>query len=186
MNLFLKITLAVSLLFNAYFIYLDIESYKSKQLLDLVMKPKDISLADGSTALFKAIGQKQPALSAKKYYFISIWNTMCIPCIKEMPTLDSIASQVPRNDIGYLFVTENSDGWINRFLEKRNIRTRHFAFINDMNDYISAVFPATGNTIKGYPLQLIIDRQGTILYTEGIVSTQETAKKLSNKLASLP
>ena len=126
---------------------------------------KNISLKNGSDFLFEKIKTSYPEYQkTKKYYFISIWNTLCGPCIKEMQLLDSLADNIDRKDFRYIFVTENSDNMINQFLKKRNISSKNFSFINDADIYISSILKSHNLKTRQYPIQLIIDDKGAIKY----------------------
>ena len=137
-------------------------------------KIKNVSQKDGDIFLFKKIETLHPTYKeSKSYYFISIWNTVCRPCIKEMPLLDSLADNINRNDFAYMFVTENGERMINQFREKHNINSRNFSFINDADVYISSVLKNQNLENRQYPIQLIIDNKGDIKYFQ--VGTIESA-----------
>lgn len=130
-------------------------------------KIKNVGLNQGNIFLFKKIKELSPEYQkSKKYYFISIWNTLCRPCVKEMPLLDSLADNINRKDLGYIFITENGDKSINQFREKHKINSRNFIFINDADTYISSVLNEKKIKIRQYPIQLIINKNGSIIYCQ--------------------
>lgn len=137
-------------------------------------KIKEISLTQGERFLFQKIKEIHPEYEKqKKYYFISFWNTMCSPCIKEMPLLDSLADNINRNDFGYMFVTENGEKMITKFREKHIIKSRNFNFINDADIYISSILKSHNLENRQYPIQLIIDYNGNVKYFQ--IGTIESA-----------
>jgi thiol-disulfide isomerase/thioredoxin len=135
---------------------------------------KNVSSIDGNNFIFEKIKNIHPEFNqTKKYYFISIWNTMCVPCIREMPLLDTLADNINRNDFAYMFVTENGERMINQSRKKHNINSRNFSFINDADVYISSVLKNQNLENRQYPIQLIIDNKGDIKYFQ--VGTIESA-----------
>ena len=136
---------------------------------------KDVSTLDGSNFLLEKIrtsGDKN--LKNKKYYFISIWNTMCKPCIKEMPMLDTLAMTINREDLGYIYLTENGNKMINEFRKKHKLNSRNFSFINDADIYISSILKSHNLKNRQYPIQIIIDSVGNIKHFQ--IGTLESSK----------
>lgn len=178
--------LLISVGFNAYFIHDYFQAELFKDSMTAVMEGRYDNLPDGTNYLLKRISGEQPQLSQKNYYFISIWNIACGPCIKEMPTLDSIADQIDRKDIGYIYLTENSDVMIRGFLKRKNISSRNFVYINDANDYIMALMRSQGIKGKGYPVQVILDKHGNVLHFGGgyVESVRDTT--LRSQMNALP
>jgi thiol-disulfide isomerase/thioredoxin len=157
----------LSLSCNVYVVYDYCQRLQEKYLADAFIenvKIKNISLKEGDDFLFEKIKSSYPELKNKKYYFISIWNTMCGPCIKEMPLLDSLADTINRNDFGFIFLTENGDKMIREFIERRKISSKNFNFINDADVYISSILQSHHLKTRQYPIQLIIDINGDMKY----------------------
>ncbi len=158
----------ISICCNIYCGYNYYQSLQEKRYLEAFIdnsKIKDISLKEGESFLFQKIKGIHPEYEkTKNYYFISIWNTLCRPCIKEMPLLDSLADNINRKDVGYLFVTENGEKIITQFREKHKISSRNFKFVNDADIYISSILKSHNLESRQYPIQLIIDNKGDIKY----------------------
>lgn len=180
------IALALSLGFNIYFIYNFYRSYWFRKTFTEVFDGKYDNVTDGTTYLLGRIAREQPQLLNKKYYFISIWNMACGPCIKEMPTLDSLAGLIPRTDIGYIHLTENSDKLVQGFLKRKHFSPKHFIYMNDGNDYIMALIRSQGMKTKGYPLQVIIDNQGRLKHFGGGYIQQANDSALTTLIKALP
>lgn len=180
------IALILSLGFNAYFIYNFYQTYWLKKTFTEVFDGKYDNVTDGTAYLLNRIAREQPQLLKKKYYFISIWNMACGPCIKEMPTLDSLAGLIPRKDIGYIHLTENSDKLVQRFLKRRRLAPKHFIYMNDGNDYIMALIRSQGLRGKGYPLQAIIDNKGSLKYFGGGYIQLASDSVLHSVIGALP
>lgn len=161
--------LVISLACNIYCGFDYYMQFHNKEVINTFItnwNMKNISMKDGHRFLFDKIkGSNSSKLKNKKYYFVSIWNTLCKPCIKEMPLLDSLADNITRKDIGYIFLTENSDKIINKFKESHHVCSKNFIFINDADTYISAILKSQHLKNRVYPIQLIIDNKGSVLYS---------------------
>jgi thiol-disulfide isomerase/thioredoxin len=159
--------LLISVGFNVYFVFDYSQTLKHREFAEAFInssKIKDIDQKDGTDFLFKKIKCLRFDQENKKYYFVSIWNTMCKPCIKEMPLLDSLADNINRQDLAYIFLTENGERMINQFREKHNINSRNFSFINDADIYISSILKSHNLKNRQYPIQLIIANNGDVKY----------------------
>ena len=122
---------------------------------------RDIKYEDGIFFCFKKI--KNTKLGNKKYFYLSAWNTRCNPCLKEMPMQDDIADSLSKN-IGFIHVSDDSEEKNMSFLKKKNITSRNFYFLNDMNTFISAVYKKKNIKYKVFPTHIVIDSVGNLLY----------------------
>lgn len=186
MKLLFGIALAVSFGFNIYFIYSFNQNYQSSKLYSNMLEGRYDNTDDGTTYLISRIEREQPRLLNKKYYFICIWNMACGPCIKEMPTLDSLAGLIPRKDIGYIHLTENSDKLVQAFLKRKHLSPKNFIYMNDANDYIMALIKSQGMKSKGYPLQAIITCKGELKHFGGAFIQQTNDSALMSVINALP
>lgn len=123
----------------------------------------NVEYSDGLEFCFNKLKQKDNKILLKKYFYFNKWNTKCKPCVKEMPTLDSLANTL-KADIAYIYVSDESDEIINDFLEKKHISSNHFIYMNDMNYFISAVYKKMNNNFKAFPTHVIMDSTGQVLY----------------------
>jgi len=181
-----RIALAISLGFNIYFIYTFYQGYRFAKVFDASMQGRYDNISDGTAYLLGRIAREQPQLLGKKYYFLSIWNMACGPCIKEMPVLDSLAALIPRKDIGYIHLTENSDRLVQAFLKRRQLSPKQFIYMNDGNDYIMALIRSQGLKGKGYPLQAIISSKGELKYFAGNYIQHVNDSTLHAVIGALP
>ncbi len=187
MKFVVRIALPISLIFNVYFLYQVYENYQFHKITsNNLFSIKKISFPSGTNYLLNRLKKEQPQLINKNYIFINIWNIGCGPCIKEMPILDSLSLNINRKDIGYVFLTENSKDLITSFLKRKKIITENFVFINDANDYISSVLNEKGIKNKAYPIQLIIDKNGTIIHFDRDIIKNSKDTALINLIENLP
>jgi len=58
-----------------------------------------------------------------KVMFLNIWNTNCGPCVKELPSIASLAANPRLKDVAFVCVSTDEDaGLVRRFLDKRQIK----------------------------------------------------------------
>lgn len=118
---------------------------------------------DKGLALIKEELKKQPGhQKSYKYTYYNFWDLNCKPCIEEMPELDSLADRLSSN-IRFVFVSNNKQENVDRFLKKKQFQFKHFVFVNDMNYFISAVYKKVNKTYNVVPTQVITDSLGNIL-----------------------
>jgi len=98
-----------------------------------------------------------------KFYYINVWNTMCIPCIKELRPLDSLSEKY-KDDISFILVSDDTEEKVSGFLKRKNIVLKNVTLINDMNDFISGVCNLKNNPNKEYPMNIIINDSGQVVY----------------------
>ncbi len=170
--------LVLSFGLNIYYIIDYFEFVKRKKELEQIMnfnkEIKNISYKTGTDFLLHKIEQTNPiAFKKKKYYFISVWNVICVPCIKEMPLLDTLTENINNDNVGYIYATENGDKMITEFIKKRKLSLKYFTFINYADPFISALLKEKKLKNRQYPIQLIIDKFGKILYFK--IGTIESA-----------
>ncbi len=165
MKFVINISTVISIIINIYLVY-DWKKITVKQEeIDRFINKDRINKTtwtEGIRILQKKIKEKNPILVNKKYYYINTWAAFCAPCIKEMPLLDSLAGTLNK-DVAYLFVTEMSDKSVSSIIKQREYNLKNFIFINNMNDFISAICNEQGIKTKIYPMQLIISRDGRLL-----------------------
>ena len=189
MRLYLKIFFFVSIITNVCFIILEIKYQKNQAWLDSIENiiGGEINGTNYTNGFndFKRKAKLDNRLNEQKYYFINIWNTICIPCIKEMPLLDSIAGLNNKN-ISYFYVSDNSEKQTINCLNKHKISCKNFQYLNDMNDFISSIFNEKGSKNKIYPIQMIVDSNGAIkYYQEGAISSPEAIANLVEAIKKL-
>ncbi len=122
----------------------------------------------------------------KKFYFVNIWATWCIPCVKEIPVLDSLAGTFTK-DIGFVFVSDQTDKVITNCLKNNKIKIKNFELLNDMNDFVSGIYNKKRIKEKTYPINLIIDSIGVVYYySNGTLEKKDDIIRISNLINKLP
>jgi thiol-disulfide isomerase/thioredoxin len=188
--LIIKILLVISVGFNGYFIW-DVIQIHNQQLKSAAMDRAFGGVIDKTTwseglkSFVSKLREKNKNVANKKYYYVNIWTTWCMPCVKEIPWLDSIAGTL-KKDVGYIFVSDQTDNVITDCLKRKKFDVKNFVFLNDMNDFVSGICNERKITTKSYPMVLIMDNQGKIIhYDNGAYGNVKEAAEfidLINKL----
>jgi len=104
---------------------------------------------------------------------INFWFTSCIPCIAEIPILNSIKEE-SGDKFNFLAITfENSEA-VNAFLKRNNLRYTHILNSKAAIDTLK---------ITAYPTNLILDKNGVVVEVYGEIS--QSQKQLSDRLNKL-
>lgn len=168
MKLTLKILFLISVSFNVYLVWDAIQIHRLKVEEEIIEKALSDNILNttwdvGFKSFVNKLKTTNKHLANKKYYYINVWTTWCIPCVNEMPLLDSLAGTL-NNDVGYVFVSEQSDKVITDCLKQKKFGLKNFVFLNNMNELVSAFCNETKTRSKSYPMFFMIDNQGKILY----------------------
>lgn len=168
MKLLIKILFTFSVCLNSYFVW-DTIRYNNSKLREEMMNKSfggDVNSTtwkNGFNLLVDRLKEIDKTKVNKKYYYVNVWTTWCKPCIREMPWLDSLAGTLNK-DVAYIFVSDIEDKRANNCISEKGYNIRNFLFINDMNDFISAICNEKGATSKVYPMVLILDNKGNFVH----------------------
>jgi len=93
-----------------------------------------------------------------KVVFINLWFTASVPCIEEMPELNKLKEKYA-DKVECYAINFDDAARVQRFLEKRKFDFNHIASADSF----------LKNTLqnKSYPLNIIIDKEGTIKFVNG-------------------
>lgn len=105
---------------------------------------------------YDANGKKVTLSSLKgKVVFVNFWATWCPPCIKEMPSIQSLKNKMKNKDVVFLLV--DIDGKYDKakaFMDKRNF---------DLPIYIPAETISSTYLGTSIPTTVIFDKKGNMV-----------------------
>ena len=91
-----------------------------------------------------------------KVVFLNLWATWCLPCVAEMPSIQTLYKAVKADDVAFLFLTNEDATTVELFLRDRQL---------DLPIYIYDELPDVFRP-PGVPTTYIINRDGLIIYKQ--------------------
>ena len=91
---------------------------------------------------------------------INLWFTSCAPCIEEMPVLNELKKKFS-GKFNFLSITMDSESKVKKFLETH---------LFDFEHIVNSKKLTTNLGFNGYPINLILDKNGVIKIIEGNVN----------------
>ncbi len=143
-----------------YFIYMKHLEYKKLERIFL----NQASIKNNSNSFFEELVINKVDTTKIDYFYLNIWHTTCIPCVKEMPYLDSLAGHLS-STVKCIIMTDQDDTKIINFLKKKKVSLKHFVAINDMKLFLAALSNDKHILSHTYPLHLILNKNLEILYS---------------------
>ena len=102
--------------------------------------------------------------SEGRVVLVNLWATWCTPCLREIPDLLALETELPASDFRLLAISMDdaySEGWVSEF------KAKHFptlvSFINaelDMDMLVSVIDPVWNETL---PTSYIFNRDGEVV-----------------------
>ena len=102
--------------------------------------------------------------SEGRVVLVNLWATWCTPCLREIPDLLTLETELPASDFRLLAISMDdaySEGWVTEF------KAKHFptlvSFINaelDMDTLVSVIDPVWNETL---PTSYILNREGEVV-----------------------
>ncbi len=89
-----------------------------------------------------------------KVVFLNLWATWCLPCVAEMPSIQSLFSGLKEDDVVFLLITDENAETVEGFLRDRQL---------DLPFYIYEELPDVFRP-PGVPTTYVINRDGLIVY----------------------
>jgi thiol-disulfide isomerase/thioredoxin len=109
-------------------------------------------------AMVTASGNRTLADFKGKVVLLNLWATWCVPCLKELPTLDKLEQQ--RAGEGLVVIPLSIDSLpydaLRRFYDKAGLKLPHLAL--DQSGEISETL-----TWQALPTSFLIDREGRVV-----------------------
>jgi thiol-disulfide isomerase/thioredoxin len=86
---------------------------------------------------------------------LNFWHTSCIPCVAEIPILNSLVKQYAGKEVVFIASTPNSRDELKSFLMKKEFNYQQVAAIDPKT--IFSPFP-------GWPVHLVLNKEGLIQF----------------------
>jgi thiol-disulfide isomerase/thioredoxin len=109
--------------------------------------------------------------------FVNLWATWCGPCIKEMPELSELSTELKDKDfkmIGLNVFHQEGTPDVKDFLKQKPVS---YWVVDGNEQLVTAFEESTGAPIEGVPTTYIVDKEGKIVET--IVGSQSKAAFLA-------
>ncbi|PCJ24917.1 MAG: hypothetical protein COA97_08845 [Flavobacteriales bacterium] len=156
MNKIFFLILVTGVALSVFYYYKDIDGYTKYIGADLIERVKKKTNSDNT------------------YYYFNIWNTSCIPCVKEMPDIDSLAI-LYKDKVDFIFITNEANEKIEWFLKEKNINLTNCVFLNDEESTIAYLNERIEKKQLSYPTHIIMnDRLEVIHHHTGGISVTGT------------
>ena len=109
-------------------------------------------------AMVMATGNKTLAEFKGKVVLLNLWATWCVPCLKELPTLDALEKK--RGNKGLVVIPLSIDSLpfeaLRRFFDKQKLTLPHLAL--DAKGEVSEAL-----TWQALPMTYLINREGKVI-----------------------
>lgn len=174
--------LSLSIILNLYFIYIKIKKESEiKNFQNTINNPKKV--VTNPILYFKKEVLK--ISNNKPYYYYNTWSTFCMPCIKEMPHLDSIFNN-KRAYFNCFFITDVNNDLAVNFIERKNIKARNFSFINNSGEFLQNLSSYKKEKTHSFPTHIIFNKNGEIVYlSDGAFLNNKDISAFNKSLDSL-
>jgi len=91
-----------------------------------------------------------------KYVLVSYFQTWCGDCIKELPGIDNLQSELGKNELEVVMVSDESWDKINRFKNK---------YCNTL-EYYKSVKTLREQNIRVFPTTYLLNKEGEVLMSK--------------------
>jgi thiol-disulfide isomerase/thioredoxin len=95
--------------------------------------------------------------------FINFWFTHCVPCIDEIPLLNSVKEKYGEK-VNFISITFEDKKAVDEFLKKKEINFEHITDSKNQLDKLK---------FSSFPTNLILDKEGNVKFVFGEVSDSE-------------
>ena len=134
----------------------DINKYLNNELQDLELNREKINI---SNLVFKNHEGQEIRFSnfKNKILLVNFWATWCVPCIKEMPSLDRLKSKFDENfDVIAISIDRDGVKKVSNFFEENKI-----IYLNKFFDIKNSV--SKEMNLFGVPTTFFINKKGEII-----------------------
>ncbi len=105
---------------------------------------------------------------------INFWFANCPPCIKEIPLLNRLKKEMG-DSVNFIAITFEKNRVVKHFLNKTDFNFVHIVDAKLQLDYFN---------IHSYPVNMILDKEGTITHVFGMFIFKNDIKKILQQLLS--
>lgn len=118
--------------------------------------PQQESLT-GTEWKLRSLDGEETSLSAfeGKVLFVNLWATWCGPCVVEMPGIQRLYEQFPREDVAFLLVSDEPPDVVEEFVDEKGWK---------LPLYVSDEERPSAFDSRGIPATFILDRTGRIVF----------------------
>ncbi len=109
---------------------------------------------------------------AGKPTFINFWFIKCPPCIREIPLLNKLKKEYA-GKMNFLAITFDTNEKVQEFLKSKNF---DFSHITNAKSQLNEM------DVHAYPMNMILDKNGTIQFVDGLLSSEKEIAAILNKL----
>lgn len=105
----------------------------------------------------KALDGREVALSEfkGKVVFLNFWATWCVPCVAEMPSIQSLHQMFKTDDVVFLLISDEDAQTVKEFLAGHQY---------DLPVYLSDEDPPNIFQMQGVPTTFIVNRDGLVVF----------------------
>lgn len=105
---------------------------------------------------------------------INFWFEKCPPCLAEMPELNKLLEAYKRKDVRFIGITHDSPASARRFQQHHNY---HYEIVSMSKEAISKL-----NINHGFPSNILVGKDGKIIYATANISFTDTTFKAKSIL----
>jgi peroxiredoxin len=133
-----------------YFVYREVTRVGAPGVINIGQQAPDFSIKDQSGNLVKLSDHRG------KVVFLNIWGTWCLPCIEEMPAMETLNRKFKDRKFQMMAVSIDND-WeiVNDFYKKYNLTLPAFL---DPGHQIAELYK-----VYKYPETFLIDASGNVV-----------------------
>lgn len=100
-----------------------------------------------------------------KAVFLNFWNTGCVPCIEEMPSIERLRKSLGNENVAFLVVTPEKRDAVEKFTSQARLSVPVFLASED---------PPADLGIQGFPTTYILNASGSVVYEHAGAANWDT------------
>ena len=92
-----------------------------------------------------------------KVVFINLWATWCMPCVAEMPTIQSLYDSLKSDRVAFLIISDESKETVQKFLTDKTFTFPVYLYSKELPNVFKTL---------GIPATFILSRDGSVVFKE--------------------